>query len=231
MRVRLEYDSHIKLKQLQTWALSFKELDRGTLFKLATDPSQEVKNINERATAIIVLRTLLEKASKQFDTSNLLTDDEVEQLYCLLINEDDFPILVDTESFVVQDVTYVEKGKAVPEKTIVRDIEENCALLRAEAALLIVDFGQRTKRFLELKPKIIEGVKEIVLNMLCEKDQIFFKETIVDGSTTDVNQSLYFRVFVEALYFVDKDSARLFMASFDVNESGFSYKRKVNKTN
>lgn len=224
MRVNLEPDPQLKLHQLASWANNFQHLDRRTLINLGTNPKQKVKNINVRHDALIVFGKRLEdmKAASAWPVS--LTDEEVEKLYNLIIDEEDFPILVDTNEIVVEEITHLkEQEDELHKKGVKRDIEENIAVLKAEALFLIVDFGAKTKRFSELRSNLIIAITGILENMLCEPDQLFVKEK---SETGKVIISFSFINYVEALYFIDKESAKPFMEIFNIPESNFSFERR-----
>lgn len=226
MHVTLEANDSQKIRQLRTWAINFRQhLDRKVLFRLATDPKQHVKNINVRHDASAVIRKRLEEDSN----TNFLTNEEVEQLYKLIKDEEDFPILVSAEEFTVQDITHI-KGKEdlATKKKVKKDIEENVAVLKAEAALLIVDFGLNTNRFKELRMPLIKTITGILGNMLCEPDHLFIRE-IINGDGIKVITTNYFERFVEALYFIDEDTAKPFMDIFEIKPERFSFERRQRK--
>lgn len=228
MLIKLEPDTAKKIYQIRVWAANFQKLPQEKLFKLACDPKQKTKNINTRLDAIFTLRHKFELIAKSNDDSSVLTDQDVEQLYKLMIDDENFPVLVNVNDFAVEEVT-CKKGyeDIAHKKAVKRDLEENVALLRAEAAKLILDFGNSTKRFNEIRGDFIKSIKEILSNMLCEQDQIFASERKMPDNSEKMTVSNYFKSFVEVLYFIDKESARPFMSIFDIKETDFSYERRA----
>lgn len=207
MLVTLEPDSTVKLHQLQSWSTTFTKLDRQKLLDIATNPSKNVENINERITAVGALRQILEKDGQQAS----LTDDEVKKLFTLIRDEEDFPILVDPEEIVVEKVTH-EQGHEdqASKKRIKKDIEENVAQLKADAALLIAEFGQNTNKFRELHEQIITVITSILGQMLGEPDHLFVQERNA-GDKLEIKATDYYTGFVEALYCIKPESAKVFM--------------------
>lgn len=225
MNVTLEPNPAVKIHQLVLWTSNFQRLPREKLLALALDPNRSVRNINVRLDAICTLRHLLNSNYEKTKNKNLLTNDEVERLYNLLCNEQEFPILINISDISVEKVTHIKGQEDLAHKKVVKkDIEENCALLRAEAALLIIDFGINTSKFVEIKDDFKKTLKEILGNMLSEPDQVFVKER----ATSKVISTDYPKRFIEALYLIDKESAKPFITSFNIDESAFKPERRFN---
>ena len=222
-----------RVHQLGAWGKSFHRLNRATLLNLAANPEQHTHNINVKHAAIIQLqnrletvRKALEKKKTHRDPRTLLKDNEVIQLFNLVRSEQDFPILVDINYLQVDNVVHgskeeLEKARLHKEQ-VVKDVEENCALLRSTAALLIIDFGSKTNAFQEIRQDLIEELKFILIDMLKENHETFI--TITDHHT--IKNSTYFKSFVEALYFLDRESARPYMDIFKIGTHDFSFQRR-----
>lgn len=230
MQVTLEPNTSQKIHQLGTWTINFrKNLDRKVLFRLATDPTVHVKNINVKLDAIIVIRNILEKQAQETHNGDLLTDEEIEKLFNLIKDDEDFPILLDTQEISVEQVTHIKNHEDLATKKKVKiDIEENDAVLKAEAALLIVDFGTNTKKFQQIRLQLIKTISAILGNMLCEKDHIFVRE-IKKGDKIEVITTNFFKQFVQALYFIDEEAAKPFMDIFSIKPEDFSFERRQRK--
>ena len=217
MLIRLETNPKDKSHQLRRWTQAFQHLSNERLLSLATNKEQNVKNINVRLDALLVFIQRLQDSSKKTNRRYILTDVEVEQLYNLIKNEDDFPVLVNPNEIVVEEVTHEKDHEdIVYKKQVKKDIEENVALLKAYAALVIVDYGLHTKKFLELRQPLIKSITGILGNMLGEPDHVFVKEGRDKESVKPTN---FFSNFIEALYFIDNQSAKPFMQLFNISES------------
>ncbi len=213
---RLEPNHPANVQKLRLYHSSLGPRNREELVNIAIKKDTD-EEINERICALLELRDRLEKLPASSHEKSL-TDEEVQKLYTLITDEAEFPIVVYTEEFTVEEVTH-EKGHEDAEykSKIKKDIEENDALLRAEAALLIVDFGQGTKKYNELKHRLVTAITGILGNMLGEPDHLFLKEQV---------PSTYLKQFVEALYFIDINVAEPFMKIFNMNTNEFSLQRR-----
>ena len=218
MLTRLEPDPSANIVKFPLYYAKLFSKQREELINIAINKTDE--EINERVVALNLLRGRLEKLPDNSPEKSL-TDNEVQSLYNLITDEAEFPIIVYSEEFTVEEITH-EQGRedSTYKLKIKTDIEQNDALLRAEAAMLIVDFGTSTNKFRQIRSDFIEALKYILDNMLCEKDQIFLNEKELEPSS-------YFIHFVEALYFTDKESARQFMLQFNVKETSFSFERRT----
>lgn len=223
MQVKLEPNVKEKLHQLERWGQVIGKLDSELLLDLATNPKRNVKNINVRLAALLGFEQRLYELARKRLTKDLLTDDEVEKLYKLIINEEDFPIMVFPEEFKVEEVTHEkEKEDLQVKKKIIQDIEENVAILKAYALLLIIDYGANTKKFQEIHQSLVKTITGILGNMLGEPNHIFLKEEISSDNNVGIKASRFFVNFVEALYFIDEEAARPFMDIFKVTTNSFS---------
>ena len=229
-RINLEPNPRKKLDQLRSWTTAFAHLDRQKLLDLATNPNRNVKNINVRLDALYTLRQKLKTLSTLQPNTSTLTDNELEQLFNLIKDEDDFPTLVDSEELIVEDITH-EKGHedTKHKKETKNDIEQNVALLKSEAALLIVDFGLKTHKFTELRQPLISLITSRLGNLVGDPDHLFIREQKISECTVEVKTTNYFKSFVEALYFIDKEVAKPFMDIFNVSLNDFSYERRTKK--
>jgi hypothetical protein len=200
MLVTIEANTSSKLRQLAAWAKYFHYMDRTQLIDLATNPQRKVKNINVRLSSILFLRE-----------SGYATNAEVEKLFNLVKDEKDFPIWVDAKSIIVKEVTGEKDHEDLPYKQkLKRNIEENVAMLRSEAALMIAEFGQRTMAYKKIKPEFITTLKEIL-------DRIATDPIFVDQRTHKT--SSYFNGFLKALYLADRRAAVPYMTNYGINLS------------
>ena len=212
MIVNLETDPRAKLHQLQSWSTTFRHLDRPTLIDLATNPNRRVKNINVRLDAMLFLRE-----------SGCVSSREIESFFRLVKDEKDFPIWVDAGSIVVQEVTHEKDHEDLPYKQKLKiNIEENVAMLRSWAALMIAEFGQKTQIYKRIKQEFITELKEI-LNKIAT-DPVFVNQNTHKTSS-------YFNGFLKALYLADKQSAMSFITEYGVDFSDLfpPYPRKAAK--
>ena len=226
LRVRLEPDYSAKLKQLKFYSENHKSKKRDELIYIAINNNPTEENINERISALLELRNRLTNLPDG-SSHKSLTDKEVQKLYHLITDEAEFPIVVYPDEFTVEEITHEKDHEDSKYKSkIKKDIEENDALLRAEAALLIVDFGQSTKKYQALKHRLATSITGILGNMVGEPDHLFLKETKKDGTNVEPVPSSYFKTFVEALYFIDKNAAEHFITMFNINTNEFSLQRR-----
>ena len=65
--------------------------------------------------------------------------------------------------------------------------------------------------------------------MLGEPDHLFVREQKLSEDKVEVKTTSYFKSFVEALYFTDKEAARPFMDIFNISLNEFSYERRTQK--
>ncbi len=224
---RLETDPAAKLKSLPLYRAQLSSKERKELIKIAINKAEE--QINERVTALDELRDRLEKLPDH-SSQKSLTDEEVQILYKLIKDEAEFPIVVYPEQFTVEQITHKTGHEDLEYKSkITKDIEENDAMLRARAALLIVDFGQGTKKYRELKHPLVIAITAILGNMLGEPDNLFLKETKINGNKAEPLPSSYFKQFVEALYFIDETVSERLIKIFRVNVNDFSFQRRERK--
>ena len=227
IRARLEPDPRTKLKQLGLYVEAHKSKSREELINIAINWVD--KNINERIVALLTFRKILENTPKNLQ-KRALTNHEMQKLYHLIKDDAEFPIIVYPDQFTVEEITHEKNHEdSNYKKTITINIEENDAVLRAEAALLIVDFGQETKKYDELKHKLVSAITAILGNMLGEPNNLFVKE-VKENSDWGKPSSCFIR-FVEALYFIDEEAARPFMSHFNVQETDFSHERRKRKVN
>lgn len=212
MIVNLEIDPRTKLHQLKSWSTTLRHLDRHTLIDLATNSNRRVKNINVRLDAMLFLRE-----------SSCVSSREIEPLFRLVKDEKDFPIWVDADSIVVKEVTHEKDHEDLPYKQkLKRNIEENVAMLRSWAALMIAESGQRTRIYKSIKSEFIGTLKEI-LNKIAT-DPIFVNQNTHKTSS-------FFNDFLKALYLADKQSAMPFITKYGINLSDLfpPYPRKAAK--
>lgn len=220
LRVRLEPDYSAKLKQLKFYSENHKSKKRDELIYIAINNNPTEENINERISALLELRNRLTNLPDG-SSHKSLTDKEVQKLYHLITDEAEFPIVVYPDEFTVEEITHEKDHEDTTYKLkITKDIEQNDALLRAEAALLIVDFGQNTKRYNQLKHRLVIAITGILGNMLGEPHHLFL---------TEKSLSKYFTQFVEALYFIDEKSAERFIKIFNININDFNLDRRNKK--
>lgn len=223
---RLEPDHTTNLKKLPLYRANLSSKKREELINIAIYKAEE--EINERVTALYTLRDILQKPPDG-PPEKSLTDEEVQKLYELIIDEAEFPIVVYPDEFTVEEITHEQNHEDAKYKSEVKNgIEENDALLRAEAALLIVDFGQGTKKYKALKHRLVIAITAILGNMLAESDHLFLKE-IKKADRVESNPSSYFKSFVEALYFIDEKAAEHFIKIFNININEFSIERRKRK--
>lgn len=193
MHIKLEANTRAKLHQLESWAKTFPNISRAKLLTLATDPNQNVKNINVRAVALYGIQR-----------TGYLMDCEIPALFNLVTNEKDFPILVD-EKELEDDTKFENKRKYK------RDIEENDAVIRGIAANMLVEHALKNRRkYSSLINELIPAIREILNNMIGEP--VFVE---VEHNQT----SSLFMSFLTALYLIDKRSAREIMSQFNINQS------------
>ncbi len=226
LKVRLEPDSLAKLQQLQLYKKKLDFVEREKLIDIAINNRPIEENINERISALYVLRDILEKTPNNSPHKSL-TNIEVQKLYHLIIDEKEFPIIIYPEEFTVEQITHEKNHEDKEYKLkIIKDIEQNDALLRAEATLLIVDFGQNTQKYKQLQPRLTTAITAILGNMVGEPHHLFVKEVEKSDKQIEAVPSGYFKGFVEALYFIDKKAAEHFMKIFNITTNDFSLQRK-----
>lgn len=229
LKVRLEPNPLAKLQQLQLYKKKFDSIERERLVDIALNNRPVEENINERISALYVLRDILEKTPASSPDKSL-TNIEIQKLYHLIIDEKEFPIVIYPEEFTVEQITHEKNHEDAKYKLeIIKDIEQNDALLRAEAALLIADFGQTTEKYKQLKPRLITAITAILGNMVGEPHHLFLKEVEKDGKQVESVSSRYFNGFVEALYFIDEKAAEHFMKLFNITTKDFNSQRVTNK--
>ncbi len=226
---RLELDPLANIRKLPFYCAKLGSKQREELIYLVINKNSTEENINERISALYALRDRLEK-SPDNSPQKSLTDKEVQKLYHLITDEAEFPIVIYPDEFTVEEITHEKNHEDSTYKLkITKDIEQNDALLRAEAALLIVDFGQNTKKYNELKHRLATAITAILGNMLGEPHDLFLKELEREGNQTEQIPSMYFTNFVEALYFIDKKAAEHFIKIFNININDFNLERRNKK--
>ena len=152
VHVRIETDPRIKVQHLKEYLEAHRSRNRDELINIAINHTEE--NINERISALYALRDILGKTPERFQ-SKVLTNIEIQKLYHL-VKDEEFPVVVYPDEFTVKEITHeIGHENHQYKETITKAIEENDAVLRAEAALLIIDFGQETKKYKEIKHKLI----------------------------------------------------------------------------
>ena len=224
---RLESDPSANLRKLPLYCAKLFSKQREELISVVTNKADE--EINERVVALEDLRDRLEKLPANSPEKSL-TDNEVQKLYELITDEDEFPIVVYPEQFTVEEITHEKDHEDSTYKSKIKnDIEQNDAALRAKAALLIVDFGQNSNKYKELKNCLVTAITGILGNMLGEPDHLFLKEIKSDGKKAEPVPSQYFKTFVEALYFINKNAAEHFINIFNIDINSFSFERRNRK--
>lgn len=200
MLVTIETNPSLKLHQLAAWAKYFHHMDRIQLLDLATNPQRKVKNINVRLSSMLFLRE-----------SGYVTNVEVEKLFKVVKDEKDFPMWIDANSIIVKEVTGEKDHEDLSYKQkLKRNIEENVAMLRSEAALMIAEFGQRTLMYKRIKPQFVRVLREIL-------DKIALDPVFVNQNTHKT--SPYFNSFLKALYLADKKSAMPYITEYGIDLS------------
>lgn len=223
---RLEPNYIINLKRLPFYRAELSSKLREELINVAINKAD--KGINERISALFELRGRLEKLPDN-SPQKLLTNREVQALHYLITDEAEFPIMVYPDEFTVEEITHEkEREDSTYKLKIIRAIKENDAVLRAQAALLIVDFGQVSKKYKELKHRLVAAITTILGNMVAEPDHLFLPET---GTAAKVEPipSIHFKNFVEALYFIDEKAGGHFIKIFNLNIDDFSLDRRNRK--
>lgn len=230
MLTRIETNPQANLDHLQTFVSQLRHAGKKRLIERATNLEDKDEYINERVVALAALRKELENIPNWQKRGDLLSNKEVEKLFRIIKDEEDFPVLVDPNEIKVEEVTHEKDHEDLPyKKKLKKSIEENDAMLRGHAALLIVDFGLKTKRFLQLKHLFIKEITGILGNMLGESDHLFIKETRLGNDKVNIDASLFFKMLVEALYFIDEESAKPFMDFFNIQLEDFSIERRKRK--
>ena len=217
--VKFQEDPQLNILDTIGFYTEYSTFSREKLFEIITNTSPDIEYINAKAVALGIINERLETESNntENDPGTLLSDQEVEKLFNIVKDEADFPILLDRKE--------LNNGSRQSDDTkTIRDIEENAALFRGTAALLIVDYGYKTKKFEEIKKDLTDELKDILGNMLSEQNQLFLRE---DGNLVKI--SSYFRSIAEALFFIDEEAARKLMSIFSVKETDFSFERRKRK--
>src|SRR3989338_5543314 len=213
---RLEPNHTINLQRLPFYSAKLSSKSREELINVVINKAD--KGINERISALFELRDRLEKLPDNSDNSpkKLLTNREVQALYYLITDETEFPVMVYPDEFTVEEITH-EKGHedSTYKLKIIRAIEENDAVLRAQAALLIADFGQVSKKYKELKHRLVAAITAVLGNMVAEPDHLFLPETGT-AAKAESAPSIHFKNFVEALYFIDEKAGGHFIKIFNI---------------
>ena len=224
---RLEPDPLASVTRLSLYSAELSSKQREELINIAINKAEE--EVNERVAALYMLKERLEKLSNS-STEKSLTDKEVQELYELITDEAEFPIVVYPEQFTVEEITHEKDHEDSTYKSkIQKAVEQNDALLRAIAALLIVDFGQNTKKYKALKPYLTTAITAILGNMLGEPNSLFLKEFKNGTNEVESVPSRYFKAFVEALYFIDQKAAAPFIKIFSININDFDLQRREEK--
>lgn len=223
---RLEPNRTINLKRLPLYHAELSSKPREELISVAINKAD--KGINERISALLALRDRLEQLPDN-SPQKLLTNREVQTLYYLITDETEFPIMVYPDEFTVEEITHERDHEDNTYKLkIIRAIEENDAVLRAQAALLIADFGQVSKKYKELKHRLVAAIAAVLGNMVAEPEHLFLSETGT-AAKTEPAPSIHFKNFVEALYFIDEKAGGHFIKIFNININDFSLDRRNRK--